>query len=122
MSEENPFDVLGVDPRLDPQQLTEALRQRAERAMPEERKRLQGMWRKLTLKEADRVRWALLAHPRPGGQSRQLDELAGRVPPFLSRRPLPPLRPSALDALVAPEEPGSSTPPVRPPHPGSEPT
>jgi hypothetical protein len=64
MPDDNPFDLLGLDPRLNPRQLTEALRQRAERALPEERQRLQGLWRQLTLKESDRLRWALLAHPR----------------------------------------------------------
>ena len=72
----NPFDLLGLDPRMTPRELTEVLRQRAERALPEERAQLQGLWRKLTLKESERIKYALLAHPRGSRQGAQkLDAL-----------------------------------------------
>lgn len=115
----NPFDLLGIDPRMSPQELTEALRQRAERALPEERKRLQGLWRQLTLKETDRIKWALLAHPKTSREgARQLEELKARIPPFLSRAKLPALEARTGDALVLPPEPHGHDVPVDPPWPG----
>ncbi|MEM1349619.1 MAG: hypothetical protein AAGI01_13745 [Myxococcota bacterium] len=113
--EENPFDELSLDPRMNPRELTEALRQRAERALPEERARLQGLWRQLTLKETDRMRWALLAHPRASREgARALEELRERVPPYMSRYKPAPLEPTAQDALVLPRS-SSRQLPVRPP-------
>lgn len=116
MPDDNPFDLLGLDPRLNPRQLTEALRQRAERALPEERQRLQGLWRQLTLKESDRLRWALLAHPRTrSAQGEQLDALARKIPPFLSRAKLPPLHVAAADLIILPPLDDPRRLPVRPP-------
>ncbi len=114
--EDNPFDLLGLDPRMTPQELTEELRQRAERALPEGRARLQGLWRKLTLKETDRLRWALLAHPR--GSQRgdgELEELRQKVPPYLSRRRPAPLTVGARDVLVGPQSSQPVPLPVAPP-------
>lgn len=112
---DNPFDQLGVDPRRTPRELTELLRQRAERAQPEERKRLQNLWRQLTLKEADRLRWALLAHPRSGGDHvRELDDLRRKLPPFLTRGTPPPLEVRAADLLAIPG-PATDRLPVSPP-------
>ena len=117
----NPFDLLGIDPRMSPQELTEALRQRAERALPEERKRLQGLWRQLTLKETDRIKWALLAHPKTSREgARALEELKARVPPFVSRARLPELVASTGDALVLPPESQGHDVPVDPPWPGDD--
>lgn len=99
--EQNPFDLLGIDPRTDAKTLTELLRQRAERALPEERKRLQGLWRQLTIKEADRLRLALLAHPRQG-HSAEIESLRQKVPPFFSRQKLPELENMAADLWVMP--------------------
>lgn len=112
---DNPFDQLGVDPRRTPRELTELLRQRAERAQPEERKRLQNLWRQLTLKEADRLRWALLAHPRSGGDHvRELDELRRKLPPFLMRGTLPELEVHTADLLATPSA-ASDRLPISPP-------
>ena len=116
MSQEpNPFDQLGLDPRLDPQELTALLRQKAERALPEERKRLQGLWRKLTLKESDRIRWAFLAHPKHSGASNELDALIRKVPPHFSRFKLPKIIIRLCDALVLPHQTRQKRLPVRPP-------
>jgi hypothetical protein len=112
----NPFDLLGLDPRMSPRELTEVLRQRAERALPEERAQLQGLWRKLTLKESERIKFALLAHPRGSRQGAQkLDALRDKVPPFLSRKKLEPLTPTALDALVSPSDAAQRELPLAPP-------
>lgn len=124
MAEDNPFDVLGLDPRMNARQLTEALRQRAERAMPEERQRLQGLWRQLTLKETDRIRWALLAHPRTHSAQRaggaasgqgQIEALAAKVPPFVSRAKLEPLEVAAQELIVLPALDDPRALPVKPP-------
>ena len=101
--EQNPFDQLGLDPRTDAKALTAPLRQRAERALPEERKRLQGLWRQLTLKESDRIRWALLAHPRQS-HADEVESLRQKVPPFFSRYKLPELIVTAQDLLVLPQD------------------
>ena len=111
----NPFDQLGIDPRLGPQELTALLRQKAERALPEERKRLQGLWRKLTLKESDRIRWAFLAHPRAQGTSNELDALIRKIPPHFSRFKLPAIIIRLCDALVLPHESRQDRIPIRPP-------
>jgi hypothetical protein len=126
VAQDNPFDVLGLDPRMNARQLTEALRQRAERAMPEERQRLQGLWRQLTLKETDRIKWALLAHPRTrsaaltggalSGQG-QIEALAAKVPPFVSRAKLGPLTVAAQDLIVLPALDDPRALPVKPPKP-----
>lgn len=124
-SDPNPFDQLELDPRLDARELTELLRRRAERAAPAERKRLQALWRELTLNEEDRLRAGLLAHPRrTRQQARHIEEAASRIPPFLGRlsQPLPPLIPTAADALVMPADQEAVGLPegVRPPPPELE--
>ncbi len=111
--EANPFDLLGVDPRSGPQALTELLRRRAERALPEERKRLQGLWRQLTLKEEDRIRWALRAHPR-GASDAQIEALRQQLPPALSRYKPAPLRATTRDALTLPDT-ATARAPIAPP-------
>lgn len=100
---ENPFDELGLDPRHSPRQLTELLKLRAERARPEERARLQSLWRQLTLRERDRIRWALLAHPRASREDQErVEAIAQRIPPFISRSSPPPIMPTLRDLLVTP--------------------
>lgn len=114
--DDNPFDLLGIDPRLDPQELTALLRKRAERALPEERAHLQGLWRKLTLKESDRVKWAFMAHPKTNKEgAKQLDELKDKVPPYLSRFKPAPLVATAHDALVSPPPTDQQSAPILPP-------
>lgn len=103
---DNPFDELELDPRLDPDELTEALRRRAERAAPDERQRIQELWRELTLNERDRVRWAFFAHPRPSeADPGSIEALREKVPPVILRTPAVQLTPTVADALVfrAPE-------------------
>ncbi len=58
------FDALDLDPWSTPEEITEALRERAEAADPEERLRLQAAWRELTLHPGPRLDAALLSHPR----------------------------------------------------------
>lgn len=104
--EENPFDVLQLDPRHTPRELTEMLRRRAERAKPEQRAELQGLWRQLTLKERDRLRWALLAHPRKSRtETQQIEALQERIPRFISRYKPPAMVPTLRDLLVSPVAP-----------------
>lgn len=106
----NPFDALGLDPTLDAQALTEVLRRRAERLAPEARQQLQAAWRKLTLNDRERIRLALLAHPRD--EATPADPVAAlreQVPPRLDRREPPPMTASCRDALVT--EPPRHTPP-----------
>jgi hypothetical protein len=100
-SNQNPFDRLGVDPTLSPEDLTERLRRLAERLPPEERKEIRALWRQLTLKDSERIKWAFFAHPR-GDQSpaEPLDELKSRVPPLVDRRDPPTLEASVSDALL----------------------
>lgn len=116
MSDANPFDELELDPRLDPDELTAALRRRAERAGPDDRQRLQELWRRLTVNERDRVRWAFFAHPRPSeADPGSIEFLREKVPPAVLRTPHVPLVPTVADALVfgAPDLdlPGELSPP-----------
>ena len=104
--EENPFDVLGLDPRSSPSQLTTVLRERAEMALPEERAKLQGLWQKLTLKTRDRVRWALTAHPRAhdvSGSNKTIDSLRRAIAPTFLRGTPEPLVTKVSDALCMPD-------------------
>ena len=105
----NPFDELELDPRLDPEALTEALRRRAEKAAPEDRQRIQELWRTLTVNERERVRWAFWAHPRPSDSDpRSIEALREKVPPFISRQKIPAPEPKVADAIVfEPSEPGA---------------
>ena len=45
----NPYELLELDPGLDLQGLTEALRERAESASAKERGQIQGIWQALTM-------------------------------------------------------------------------
>ncbi|MEL6181433.1 MAG: hypothetical protein AAFS10_20915, partial [Myxococcota bacterium] len=60
-----PFRAHRLDPWQTPEALTEAFRELAEEADEEERRRLQGVWRQLTLKRDDQLRAALFAHAHP---------------------------------------------------------
>lgn len=101
MSDRNPFDELELDPRLDPDDLTAVLRRRAERASPEERQRIQKLWRELTVNERDRVRWAFFAHPRPSeSDPGSIEALREKVPPVILRTQRVDLQPMVADALV----------------------
>lgn len=101
--DDNPFDLLQLDPRHTPRELTEMLRRRAERASPSERAELQRLWRQLTLKESDRIRWALLAHPRNSrAETRHIQALQDKIPPFISRYKLPALTVTLQDLVTTP--------------------
>lgn len=101
--DDNPFDLLQLDPRHTPRELTELLRRRAERATPAERAELQRLWRQLTLKESDRIRWALLAHPRNSrAETRHIQALQEKIPPFVSRYQPPPLTVTLQDLITTP--------------------
>ncbi|MFU8804512.1 MAG: hypothetical protein ACNA8W_11930, partial [Bradymonadaceae bacterium] len=82
---ENPFDELDLNPRHDVRTLTAELQERARRASPEDKPRLQKLWRELTQRHADRIRWALLAHPRGDVSTSNLDDLRRQVPPSIER-------------------------------------
>ena len=98
---QNPFDRLGVDPTLSPEELTERLRRLAERLPPDERKEIRALWRKLTLKDSERIKWAFFAHPRGAETPADpLDDLQRRVPPLVDRRDPPEMQASVTDALL----------------------
>jgi len=79
---DNPFDILEVDPRADTATLTKILRKRVERANEDSKLEIQTAWQNLTLKESERLRWALLAHPRPSeADPTSLDHLKKKLPP-----------------------------------------
>ncbi len=100
-SSDNPFDQLGLDPTLGPEELTQRLRRLAERLPPEERTELRALWRKLTLKDSDRIEWAFFAHPRTAETGAEpVDELRRRVPPVVDRREPPELEANVADALL----------------------
>lgn len=84
--EENPFDVLELDPRSSVKELTEALRRRAERAGEDDREAIQRAWRQITMRERDRVRWAFFAHPRPPESG------PGSIPMLREETPTTPVR------------------------------
>lgn len=116
MNRDNPYDLLDLDPSLAPRELTRVLQERARRAGPEERARLQEIWRELTTRESDRIRWALLAHPRPGTASTtSLEALREKVPPTLVRVALAPLEVTVDDALVLPRSDLPNEDPLMPP-------
>ncbi len=101
MGKQNPFEELSLDPRLDPEQLTEVLRRRAEKAEGPERARIQELWRLLTLNERDRVRWAFFAHPRASDDDvRSIDALREKIPPVITRKRQAAIEPVVADALV----------------------
>lgn len=97
MREENPFDALGLAPHLDTRTITEVLRRRAETLSGKDREKLQKAWRDLTMKESERVKHALFAHPRADDEDHlSISELRNRaVAPIIRfRRPLPDTRTS----------------------------
>jgi hypothetical protein len=99
--DQNPFDRLGVDPTLSPEELTERLRRLAERLPPEEQTEIRALWRKLTLKDSERIKWAFFAHPRDEETPADpLDDLQRRVPPLVDRRDPPEMQASVTDALL----------------------
>jgi hypothetical protein len=101
VSDENPFDELDIDPTASPERITELLRERAERASPEQRERIKSLWRKLTINADERVRLALRAHPVDEDMgSRSTDELAEVVPPRLGRLEPPELHATVEDVLL----------------------
>lgn len=110
MTEDNPFDELGIDPSANAREITDALRKRAQKAAPEERERIKKLWRRLTLNDDERVRLALRAHPQdPDIGQRSIDELARRVPPVRERIDPPPITATIEDALL--DESSESAPP-----------
>ena len=107
----NPFDELELDPRLTPKQITERLRIRAERASADEKQRIQTLWRTLTLKETERVRWALFAHPRPASASADaIDALRDKIPPAIIRGLEAELQHTWIDELVPGKRPDPEPP------------
>ena len=89
---ENPFDDLEIDPRLSGKELTRRIRKIIERAPDADRARIQANWQRLTMHDDERVRFALLAHPRPQtADSRGIATLAEAIPPAvlpLSHEPI----------------------------------
>ncbi len=69
MRNENPFDDLEIDPRLNGRELTKRIRKIIEKAPVQARADIQANWEKLTLREDERVHYALTAHPRPESAS-----------------------------------------------------
>ncbi|MFW5967464.1 MAG: hypothetical protein ACOCV2_08100 [Persicimonas sp.] len=115
MSDENPFDRLGLDPTMSREQLTERLRWLAERLPPDERDELRAVWRQLTLKDAERVEWAFFAHPRDEEtEATDIDELRERVPTLVDRREPPPIEATVADALLQFGRPGEPSDTLRP--------
>lgn len=105
MSDDNPFDELGLDPTSSPEGITEVLRRRAERASPDERERIKSLWRKLTINDDERVRLALRAHPSdPDIGARSTEELADQVPPRLARLDPPSITATVEDVLLAEDD------------------
>ncbi len=120
---DNPFDRLGLSPLATVDEITNALRERAEDASDEERRMLRESWEELTMHPRARVRAALLTfvpradakEPRPAPLSASLkpspppdDPLAG-----ISAVDLLP-RPSIGAALVSGTR-GAAPPSALPP-------
>jgi hypothetical protein len=71
---DNPIDRLGLSPLATVDEITAALRERAEDASEEERKRLRETWEELTLHPRTRLRAALSTFPpRPEVERRAAD-------------------------------------------------
>lgn len=97
---DNPFDILEVDPRADTATLTKILRKRIERASEDNKLEIQTAWQNLTLKESERLRWALLAHPRPShSDPSSLDHLKNKLPPAGKQLTQIHLRARVIDTL-----------------------
>ena len=118
---ENPFDRLGLSPFATVDEITAALRERAEDASDEEKKILREMWEELTMHPRSRVRAAILTFPpRLARESRRPPRLSAELrprPPSPSADPLGGVaavdllpRPSIASALV-----GAGKPPAPPP-------
>jgi hypothetical protein len=99
---QNPFAALGLHPRLTPAELTELLRDLAEEADPDQRRRLQEHWRALTLHPEDRLRAAFFAHPHPRRDLHPLTDPAD--PAALLRRYRLPAQTLTNDPLTAPPD------------------
>jgi hypothetical protein len=69
---DNPLDKLGLSPLATVDEITAALRERAEDASEEERKVLRATWEELTLHPRSRVRAAVLTFPprKSSGEAR----------------------------------------------------
>lgn len=100
--QQNPFEALDLNPRHDVRALTAELQERARRASPQEKAKLQESWRALTQRHADRVRWALLTHPRDDESAQSIDALRHQVPRSRQELELPELVPTIEDALLLP--------------------
>jgi len=128
---DTPFARLALDPWMPPEAITEAMRELAEDAEPEERRRLQGLWRELTLHPEERLDLAFFSHAHPASSSSRtsasaeaLSALLGAAPhnvplptSLREHRPgvadlvlLPPLRMQ----LRGPARPGASSEPAWP--------
>lgn len=70
---DTPFWRLALDPWMTPEAITEAMRELAEDAEPEERRRLQGLWRELTLHPEERLELAFFSHAHPAGSLARVD-------------------------------------------------
>ena len=110
MSEQNPFDELGLDPTMSAEELTRKLRERAQPAPPEEHERIKALWRELTLKDRDRAQLALRAHPRSEETpADDIDALFDEIPPVLEPVDPPEIRATVSDVLL--DTHGGDTPP-----------
>lgn len=87
MERSNPFDRYELSPTADLADLTDALRERAEEATPEERAAIRAAWESLTMHPVRRLELALTAVPETRAP------LAG--PP-----PRPALAPASLDGAL----------------------
>jgi hypothetical protein len=101
VTDDNPFERYGLDPREGIVAITQRLKELAEDASSDaERERIRAAWEELTLHPARRLRAALNAHPEtraPLGSPPLLPRLRV-LPPELTLRDLA-ARPSAVAAL-----------------------
>ena len=128
---DNPLDRLGLSPLATVDEITQALRERAEDASDDERKMLRETWEELTLHPRSRVRAAVLTFP-PRDVVREGTHSSDPRPPELSPalRPVPPRtgdpmevvaradllpRPSIARALHGPSGRIAPAPPALPP-------
>lgn len=114
MNDDNPYELLDLDPTSSVEELTEELRRRVERANPEERQRIQRAWRQLTMKDEERIRIGFLTHPRVDSGLDPISKLRDAVPPYISRRRPDRLIATVADAIAGPEQPGSAPSPPNP--------
>lgn len=114
MDDRNPFEELDLDPAMSPEELTAELRRRVERASESERAELQRAWRALTLRDEERVRLALLTHPRSESGLDPIAGLRNSVPPYLSRRKPDALTVRVTDAIAEVDTPATVPSPPNP--------